>query len=188
MTRKFLHDTAGERPNQLLVTCDKKGKVSGSASREICHKGEGLTHLAFMSFLLNKKGGVILTKRSPVKSLWGNFWDASVVSHVLPGETVEEAAKRRAGEELGMETEFKVIGSFFYRENYHGSSENEFCYILKGQTDRRILPNIKEIAQTKNLNSRELEKFCRENAHKLTPWFIKAGEYLNLTEVLWPGK
>jgi len=186
MTEKFLHDTAGERPEQLLITCDKKGNITGTNTRESCHKGEGLTHLAFMSFLLDKKGKVILTKRSPLKSLWGNFWDASIVSHVLPGESVKEAAKRRAGEELGVEVNFTVVGSFYYRQAFNGSSENEYCYILTGKTDSKIYPNDIEIAQIRNLDSQELEKFCRENTDKLTPWFIKAREYLNLTEVLWP--
>ena len=185
MTEKFLHDTAGERPEQLLITCDKKGNVTGTNTRESCHKGEGLTHLAFMSFLLDNSGRVVLTKRNPAKSLWGNFWDASVVSHILQGETVGIAAKRRAGEELGIETEFKVIGSFFYQENYGDSSENEFCYILIGKTQNPINPNEKEIAETKFLNQFELEKFFTDNTESLTPWFIKAGEYLNLEKALW---
>ena len=185
MTKKLLHDTAGERPNQLLITCDKKGTIIGTATRENCHKGNGLTHLAFMSFVVDKTGRVVLTRRSPRKSLWGNFWDASVVSHVLPDETVEEAAKRRGREELAVEADFRVVGSFFYQENYDDFSENEYCYILIGKTQNPINPNEKEIAETKFLNQFELEKFFTDNTESLTPWFIKAGEYLNLEKALW---
>jgi len=87
-----------------------------------------------------------------------------------------------------VEVNFTVVGSFYYRQAFNGSSENEYCYILTGKTDGKIYPNNIEIAQVRNLDSQELNNFCTENADKLTPWFIKAGEYLNLTEVLWPGK
>lgn len=185
MTNNSLHDIRGERPDQILITCDKKGNITGSATRENCHKGNGLTHLAFMTFIVDDNDRVVLTKRSPQKSLWGNCWDASIVSHVLPGETVEAAASRRGKEELGVEARFSVAGSFFYQENYDDSSENEFCYILIGKTENPINPNEKEIAETKFLNQFELKKFFIDNAGSLTPWIIKAGEYLNLEKAIW---
>ena len=101
------------------------------------------------------------------------------------GKAVEEAAKRRGREELAVEADFRVVGSFFYQENYDDFSENEYCYILIGKTESPIYPNEKEIAETKFLNIFELEKFCLDNAQKLTPWFIKAREYLNLEKALW---
>src|SRR3989338_10535343 len=123
MTDNSMHDIGGERPDQLLITCDKKGTIIGTATRENCHKGNGLTHLAFMSFVVDKTGRVVLTRRSPRKSLWGNFWDASVVSHVLPHETIEEATTRRGREELGIDAEFTNLGGFYYFAKYNGNCE-----------------------------------------------------------------
>ena len=121
------------------------------------------------------------------KSLWGGYWDGSIVSHVLPGESVEGAARRRGKEELGVDTDFSVAGSFYYQENYNASAENEYCYVLTGKTSEAIIANRQEISKTLYLDRHGLDKFLKEKQSQLTPWFIKAGEYLNLNNVLWPA-
>ena len=112
-----LHDLSGENKQQLLILTDQNGNKIGMGTRDECHSGEGKTHLAFMAFILNGKSEIILTKRSKNKSLWPLIWDVSTISHVLPGETPEIAARRRGKEELGMDVGFKDVGAFFYREN-----------------------------------------------------------------------
>lgn len=174
------HDLSGERKDQLLITCDKKGKLSGTASREDCHAGKGKTHLAFMAFLVDKNNNLILTKRSSRKSLWGGYWDAPNVSHVLSGETVEEAAHRRGKEELAVEADFKVIGAFYYFANQGKVSENEYCYVLMGKTNIDITPNPVEIDDVKTISLAEFLKQIKENPADFTPWFQKAVKKVTL--------
>lgn len=171
-----MHDLSGERKDQKLQLTDQTGTVIGCATREECHMGDGKTHLAFMALLINKDGNFILTKRSGRKSLWANFWDASIVSHVLPGETVVEAAKRRCREELGIDADFTDLGAFVYREKHGDSSENEYCHVLTGRTEDETDPNPVEISGIKPVTGEELKRDIKIHTDKYTPWLKLAVE------------
>lgn len=174
------HNLSGEQKDQLLITTDKEGKQIGIATREKCHKGEGKTHLAFVAFVFAENKEIILTKRNKKKSLWGGCWDAAVVSHVLQGETAEEAAKRRGKEELGTEVEFKNIGAFYYFAKYKDNSENEYCYVLVGRIDKQVYPNPVEIEGIKKVDLKELLKDVKNNPEVYTPWMKMALEKISI--------
>jgi len=173
MENHRLHNLKGENKKQLLIVVDKNGNRIGEATREECHSGNGKTHLAFMAFVI-KEGKIVLAKRASNKSLWAGFWDASVVSHVLANETVEEAAKRRGKGELGIEVDFKDIGAFYYFAKHGSGAENEYCHVLVGQTTAQITPNPVEIEKVKEISSEELKKEIKINPKDYTPWFLLA--------------
>ncbi len=179
-----LHNLTGEKKDQLLITCDKKGNIIGQASREDCHKGKGKTHLAFMAFVQDTGGKIILTKRSKRKSLWGEFWDASVISHVLPEETVMEAAIRRGKEELGVKVDFKDLGAFYYNAKHGDSAENEYCHVLIGKTGLTVEPNPVEISEIKKLDFNQLTDELRKHPNAFTPWFKLSLEKFDLKKCL----
>lgn len=165
-----LHNLSGEQKVQLLIVCDKYGKKLGLATREKCHTGKGITHLAFVAFLKDQKDKIILARRSMAKSLWPGFWDAAIVSHILPEETAEEAANRRGREELGVEAEFKDLGAFYYHARQGNSAENEYCHVLSGDTQEIIHPNLVEIEEVKLLSIEELSEDIKRISGKYTPW------------------
>lgn len=175
-----LHNLFGEDKKQLLITVDKQGNKTGLATREVCHRGRGRTHLAFMAFILDTNGNIILAKRSKTKSLWGGYWDAAVVSHVLSDETPEEAANRRGKEEMGVDLEFKSIGAFHYFAKHGNSSENEYCYCLVGKTEREIIPNPVEISEIRIMPLGHLLNNLRLNPENYTPWLKIALSKFNL--------
>ncbi|OGG17856.1 hypothetical protein A3D78_06660 [Candidatus Gottesmanbacteria bacterium RIFCSPHIGHO2_02_FULL_39_14] len=164
------HNLSGERKLQLLVLCDRQGHPLGTATRQECHQGEGKTHLAFIAFIVNSRKEILLTQRGRYKSLWPLYWDASTISHILPGETVEQAANRRGKEELGVDAQFQKIGSFFYTAKYLNRAENEYCYVLITKTDTAIDPNPKEIAQYKMITINNLKQDIKLHPNKYTPW------------------
>lgn len=170
MKNHRLHNLKGEQKKQLLQLVDIKGNIIGTATREQCHKGKGLTHLAFLAFVFDKSGKIILTKRSKQKSLWGNFWDASVVSHVLPNETVEQAANRRGKEELGVDVHFKDLGAFLYYIKHGDSSENEYCHVLDGQTREYATANPIEVSEIMHTSVEKLKLLVKKNPQFYTPW------------------
>lgn len=178
------HDLNGEKKEQLLTVTDKRGKRIGIATRQDCHKGEGKPHLAFMAFVTDRNGKIILAKRSKNKSLWPGFWDASVVSHVLPGETPREAAKRRGKEELGAEVDFKDLGAFYYFAKHGSEAENEYCHVLIGKTSQEVYPNNVEIEEIKKISLEELKEQIKNNSSGFTPWLKLALTKVNLTEYI----
>jgi len=164
------HNLRGEQKDQLLQLVDKRGNIIGTATREECHKGKGKTHLAFLAFIFDNSGKVILTKRSKQKSLWGNFWDASVVSHVLPTETVIQAANRRGKEELGVDVQFKDLGAFYYFIKHGESAENEYCHVLVGKTHEYASANPIEVSEIMHTSREKLKLLVEKNPEFYTPW------------------
>lgn len=166
------HNLNGENKNQLLITVDTRGNKTGTATREACHLGSGIPHLAFVAFVIDKDENLVLTRRSRQKSLWSGYWDGSVVSHVLPGETVEEAANRRGKEELGIAIPFKTIGAYYYFVKHGGSAENEYCFVLIGKTNKDIHPNPLEFEKVLKVTFADLRKDIKKGKEKYTPWLL----------------
>ena len=166
------HDFKGERKEQLLTLCDRQGNPVGQATREVCHKGKGKPHLAFLAFIVDSDGSVVLTRRAKKKSLWALYWDASVVSHVLPGETPLSAANRRGKEELGVDVSFELLGGFYYFALHGKSSENEYCYVLLGTTGGEVIANPVEIDAVKRISFSALLSDSKNSPEKYTPWLI----------------
>ncbi|MBI4991358.1 NUDIX domain-containing protein [Candidatus Gottesmanbacteria bacterium] len=176
MIKNQFHNLRGEKKDQLLITSDKNGNRIGLATREECHKGDGKTHLAFMALVVDKEKKIILTKRSKKKSLWGGFWDASVVSHVLSNETPQQAAKRRGKEELGIEADFQDLGAFYYFAKYGENCENEYCHVLVGESSKEVEFNPVEIEKIRKISLEELTKEIKNNPEIFTPWLKLALE------------
>lgn len=170
MNKNKYHNLKGEQIDQLLTLVDKTGKKLGVATRGECHNGQGKVHLAFLVCVFDENGSFILTKRSSKKSLWGDFWDASIVSHVLPEETVIGAAKRRAKEELGVEIDPADLGAFYYHARFNDHSENEYCHVLTAKISVKIDPNPVEISGVKRLSLGELSANIGKNPQRYTPW------------------
>lgn len=169
------HDLSGEKKQQMLITTDKLGIPRGTATRIDCHTGEGIPHLAFMAFLFNEKGELYLQKRSNKKSLWDGFWDASIVSHVLPNETVEEATTRRGREELGIDAKFTNLGGFYYFAKFDRNCENEYCHVLVGKSRSQVTYNPVEIDKLRTITFSNLKKEMEKDSH-FTPWLKIAME------------
>lgn len=177
-----LHDIHGERNSQLLITTDSQGNLRGTNTRSACHTGQGIPHLAFMAFLYGKEGVIYLQKRSNKKSLWDGHWDASVVSHVLPGETVQQAANRRGKEELGVDVQFQDRGAFYYFSKYGDNCENEFCHVMVGQTNHVIHANPVEIEEIKEQKLDDLKNDIKQYPNQYTPWLKIAFEKFDLSK------
>ena len=78
------------------------------ATREECHQ-RGLWHRAVYAFIMDKKGNILLQKRSANKKMWPNMWDVSVGGSVVSGESSREAAEREVAEELGLEISLENV-------------------------------------------------------------------------------
>lgn len=163
---------------ETLILVDDNDNPIGTASRDECHKGKGKRHRAFVVFLFNKKGRVLIQFRTKDK-LGGHRWDITATSHVRKGETYDSAAERCLKHELGISVPLQKIGAFVYTENYEGHSENEYCAVLVGKYDGKVYPNKKEIDEIKFPTLEEINQGLSEDQSKYTKWFIESLPILN---------
>lgn len=135
------------KANQTLYVATPSGKRTGAkVKRWHAHTTPGVKHLAFAVLVLNGKNEFVLHKR-PARKVGGGVLDTPV-SHVLAGETKEQAMKRCLREEYGFTPRaFTHFGGFSYEEHYaDGTCENEFCLVSVTTHKSKFKPNAKEVS------------------------------------------
>ncbi len=158
-------------PQEILILVDDNDNEIGTDTRENCHSGKGKRHRAYTSLLFHD-GKMLLQQRSRKKLLWPGTWDVSFTSHVYPGETYQQAACRRAREELKAEVgALEDVHSFVYFAPQGENAENEFCRVLVGDFDGKISPNRDEIMAVKWARVPELKADVSAHPDSYTPWF-----------------
>lgn len=88
--------------NELFPIVDPDGRIIGSATRSECHSGSMLLHPVVHLHVFTPDGRILLQKRADDKDIQPGKWDTSVGGHVDFGETVIDALRREAAEELGL--------------------------------------------------------------------------------------
>lgn len=163
-----------EDMQQLLILMSDDGKHIGTETREECHKGLGKRHWGYILLLKYPDNRYIFSRRSNTKSCGANLWDASVVSHVISGETLFQAIRRRTPEELGVTdiSEMNDIGGFVYTAPYGKWSENEYCSVVLGMTNQMPDPNPKEISETKLLTIDQIVNDIKRDESIYAPWLV----------------
>jgi len=158
-------------PQEILVLVDDDDNEIGTDTRENCHSGAGKRHRAYTAFIFHD-GEMLLQQRSEKKLLWPRAWDVSFTSHVYPGETYQQAASRRAKQELGATVgPLTDVHSFVYFAPQGANAENEFCRVLVGDFDGKITPNREEIASVRWARLSEVQADLKSHADAYTPWF-----------------
>jgi isopentenyl-diphosphate Delta-isomerase len=161
---------------EILVLVDDNDREIGTDTRENCHLGKGRRHRAYVVFLFHG-GKLILQQRSRLKKLWPGSWDVSFTSHVYPGESYEQAAKRKGIQELGATFgPLKDAYSFVYFAPQGKYAENEFCKLLVADFDGKVKPNQDEIMAVRWTTVKELGAELKKNPDAYTPWLKLAFE------------
>lgn len=91
------HAQSGE---EVFDVVDDQDAVTGQATRAEVHR-QGLKHRAVHVFAFNKRGELILQKRSHLKDTCPEKWDSSAAGHLDAGEAYAACAERELQEELG---------------------------------------------------------------------------------------
>ena len=81
---------------------DEQGKVTGQAPRSQVHNGSKLLHPVVHLHVINHNKTILLQKRPLSKQIQPGKWDTSVGGHISAGETLEQALKKEAFEEIGI--------------------------------------------------------------------------------------
>jgi isopentenyl-diphosphate Delta-isomerase len=156
---------------ETLILVDDNDNEVGTDTRENCHSGKGKRHRAYTAFMFHN-GKMLLQQRSMKKLLWPGAWDVSFTSHVYPGETYQQAAARRALQELDAHIgPLTDVHSFVYFAPQGDKAENEFCRVLVGDFDGKISPNADEMMSVRWAMLTEVQSDLRAHSESYTPWF-----------------
>lgn len=98
-----LKDTA-QKGTEIFDVVDGADQVTGQASRAEVHS-KNLLHRAIHVFVENKRGDILLQKRSHLKDTHPSVWDSGVSGHLDSGEDYLPAAIRELHEEMGINPE-----------------------------------------------------------------------------------
>ena len=155
--------------NVILV--DKNDTQIGLMSKLDAHK-KGILHRAFSVFVLNNNNEIMLQKRAYNKYHSGGLWTNTCCSHQREGENSIEAGKRRLLEEMGFETELKIITSFIYKVEFdNGLTEHELDYLLIGKFLKSPVINKQEVADWKWMKVELIADDIKLNPNNYTSWF-----------------
>jgi len=164
---------------EKVILVNKKDKVIGVEEKMKAHL-QGKLHRAFSIILFNKKGEVLIQKRAKSKYHSAGLWTNTCCSHPRPKEKIDQAAKRRLKEEMGIETDLKKIFSFIYKAKLGSLVEYEFDHVFFGRFNGKPKPNEKEVEDWQWIKPADLGADIKKNPQKYTPWFKIIFEKINL--------
>ncbi|HEV2088164.1 MAG TPA: isopentenyl-diphosphate Delta-isomerase [Cryptosporangiaceae bacterium] len=117
---------------ELIVLVDMHGEPIGTAPKLASHHRDTPLHLAFSAYAFDAGGRLLVTRRARSKKTWPGMWTNSCCGHPSPGESVEDAVRRRLREELGLTCGeiLPLLPDFRYCAELDGVVENEVCPVF----------------------------------------------------------
>jgi isopentenyl-diphosphate delta-isomerase len=167
-----------ENARQDVVAVDANDDPEGKVNRLEAHKGEGIRHRAFTVLVFDGDGNVLLAQRAPSKRLWDTYWDGTVASHPVDGQSQTEATRERLEAELGITPDqysnLRVTDKFEYKRYYLDEGlEWEVCAVLQCTLgDAALEPDEDEVAGLMWVPYERLHRNPRWYRQlRLCPWF-----------------
>jgi len=145
-------DVQHENAGQDVIAVDADDNELDLVNRLDAHTGDGIRHRAFTSLVFDGEGNILLAQRALEKRLWGTYWDGTVASHPVAGQSQEEATRQRLEEELGITPDqyddLRLTDRFEYKRYFENEGvEHEVCAVLQlTLTDRSLEPDETEVA------------------------------------------
>ena len=131
------------RELELVELVDAAGAAIGESTVEAAHTAPGALHRAFSVLLVEPGGRTLLQRRAMTKTRFPARWANTCCGHPGPGENVVDAATRRLGEELGLQSVgLTQIGVYVYRatDPATGRVEHEYDHVLVGRIPVDVAP------------------------------------------------
>ena len=118
---------------------------------------------------------MLLTRRALGKLAFPGVWTNAVCGHPAPGEAMEDAVRRRARHELGLELGALelVLPSFRYRAaDGAGVVENELCPVYLAGVDADPTPDPSEVVEWRWVDQDLLRVAVRATPFAFSPWLV----------------
>jgi isopentenyl-diphosphate delta-isomerase len=168
--RRASEDFSAGARQEMLVLVDEHNRRVGLGEKMDVHR-KGQLHRAFSIFLADALGRVLLQRRYEGKYHSGGLWANTCCGHPRFDEKTITAARRRLGEELGMDAHL----SFAFRARYetrldHGLTENELVYVYLGRLEAEPVPNPLEVSETQLMALDDLAADARRRPDAYAYW------------------
>ena len=119
---------------ELLEIVNYKGEVIGQALRSEVHGNPSMIHRVVHVLVFNRKGDILLQKRSQNKDVAPGRWDTSVGGHVGIGEELTLSSKREMHEELGVPgLEPEYLYSYIHSNTYETELVTTYRCVHEGE-------------------------------------------------------
>jgi len=179
-------ETIAVSAEETLILVDVNDRAIGSAEKLEVHRS-GLLHRAVSVLIFNSEGKMLLQQRAADKYHSPLLWANACCTHPKVGESVQQCAKRRLLEELGISTELNLAFSFVYRADVgNGLVEHEYDHVYIGSSDGPFEPNPREVASLRFVGKPELERDIRLNPKLYCAWFPYILRHLDEHIPTWP--
>jgi len=168
---------------EQVILVDEKDNEIGTMEKMEAHQ-KGLLHRAFSVLVFNSKGEMLLQQRAISKYHSGGLWTNTCCSHPQPGETIEQAGKRKLMQEMGFSCDLSFSHKFVYKVQLDNDLiEYEWDYILIGYYDGVPSINASEAQAWKYASVKSIQQDAIKNPDRYTCWFkliLKQPEISNL--------
>lgn len=156
-----------------VILVNEKDEVLGVEEKIKAHQNGGQLHRAFSLFIFNLQGEMLLQKRANCKYHCPNLWTNTCCSNPNLEISIEDFAKKRLQEEIGLSCgEISREFSFIYRQEFdNGLTEYELDHVLTAISDELPSLNSDEVGDFKYIKIADLYKELAENPAKFTIWF-----------------
>ena len=157
--------------NDPIVLVDADDVPQGVAPKIEVHQ-RGLKHRAISVLVRNHSGDMLVHRRSAAKYHSGGLWTNACCSHPRPGEAADMAARRRLGEEMGIDIVLAPLFTAHYRAAVsNGYIEDEVVHVFGGVYDGPVSPDPTEVAEWKWMALRDLAADLAGRPDLYTIWF-----------------
>lgn len=159
--------------SERVVLVSDDGTPIGVADKATVHGTDTPLHLAFSCHVFDEEGRILVTRRALSKRTWPGVWTNSFCGHPAPGETLEDAAIRRAGHELGIRLSSLTlaVGDFRYlSRDASGMVENEICPVFTAMTSDAIAAHPDEVMEWEWVNPEQLVSAVNAAPWAFSPW------------------
>ncbi|TLP98262.1 isopentenyl-diphosphate Delta-isomerase [Nesterenkonia salmonea] len=166
-----------------VVLLTDNGEPCGTELKERVHSDQTPLHLGFSCHVLNSSGEVLVTRRALEKRTWPGVWTNSFCGHPQPSEDIQDAVRRHAAHELGMDVDevSLELPDFQYRAtDASGIVENEICPVFTAVAGTETKPNASEVAEMRWVRPENLAAAVAATPWAFSPWLVSQLPQLSL--------
>ncbi|MBM3418356.1 MAG: isopentenyl-diphosphate Delta-isomerase [Bacteroidetes bacterium] len=155
----------------LVVLVNELDQDLGLMEKLEVHQ-KGLLHRAFSVLIFNSNNELLLQRRGFGKYHSEGLWSNTCCSHPNPGESIQDAGRRRLIEEMGMDVELKEAFQFIYKARLDKHlTEFELDHVLIGYSDNTPHLNLEEVSAFAWKSIEAIKKDMDVNPTHYTKWF-----------------